>query len=239
MLQKGERYLNILALEDQVIDHSLINSLLPNKEYKIIYTSCISQVWDMVRGNLIDAVMLDSILPAIDPANVITKLKLLKEHNILTILTSYASFEFNTFEDIDFISSLITDSCSLNSNALFGINEIMLNALEHGKLGVSYEEKRNLILQNRWWEEIDLLMKRHVSTKSCTMEFIKQNSDITITVTDPGKGFDCSKYINIDPTRVTSPNGRGIALAKLLSFDSINYLGKGNIAKCKLSVAGK
>ena len=41
-------------------------------------------------------------------------------------------------------------------------------------------------------------------------------------------GFDWQAYIDFDPRRAFDPNGRGIALARKLSFKRIEYLGCGN-----------
>jgi hypothetical protein len=41
-------------------------------------------------------------------------------------------------------------------------------------------------------------------------------------------GFDWQKYLEISPERAYDPNGRGIAMARMISFDSVEYRGLGN-----------
>jgi hypothetical protein len=47
-------------------------------------------------------------------------------------------------------------------------------------------------------------------------------------VIDQGAGFDWQRYLDFDPERATDPNGRGIAMARLMSFESLSYSGCGN-----------
>ena len=55
-----------------------------------------------------------------------------------------------------------------------------------------------------------------------------------ITITDQGVGFDCQSYLTIDENRAFDSHGRGIAMAKMLSFDGLEYRGVGNQVVCTL-----
>ena len=48
-------------------------------------------------------------------------------------------------------------------------------------------------------------------------------------IVDQGDGFDWQKFLEFDPERAFDPNGRGIAMARLTSFASLAYEGRGNI----------
>ncbi|HLD95062.1 MAG TPA: response regulator, partial [Alphaproteobacteria bacterium] len=49
-----------------------------------------------------------------------------------------------------------------------------------------------------------------------------------IRIKDQGNGFDWKKYLELSPERATDPHGRGIAMAKTLSFSRLEYQGCGN-----------
>ena len=53
-------------------------------------------------------------------------------------------------------------------------------------------------------------------------------SEMSLTIRDDGQGFDSSKYLVMSPERAFDPNGRGISMSKMMSFDTLEYLGKGN-----------
>ena len=47
-------------------------------------------------------------------------------------------------------------------------------------------------------------------------------------ISDQGDGFDWQPYLDIDLSRIFDTHGRGIAMARGLSFDQVEFLGKGN-----------
>ena len=53
-------------------------------------------------------------------------------------------------------------------------------------------------------------------------------SEIRIHIRDQGEGFDWQRYANVDASRVFDAHGRGIAVARIMSFDRVEYLGRGN-----------
>jgi anti-sigma regulatory factor (Ser/Thr protein kinase) len=61
-----------------------------------------------------------------------------------------------------------------------------------------------------------------------SIEFSRGNDEITFIINDQGNGFDWEQYMEISPHRVFDSYGRGIAMANLISFDQIEYLGTGN-----------
>ncbi len=71
--------------------------------------------------------------------------------------------------------------------------------------------------------------------KKVLVHFERSDDDITLTITDDGDGFDWQHYMEIDPDRATHSHGRGIALSKMMSFDSIEYRGTGNEVVCKFN----
>ncbi len=64
--------------------------------------------------------------------------------------------------------------------------------------------------------------------KKVSVQFVQDKNKLEVIITDEGAGFDWRPYMQIEPSRATQANGRGIAKANLLSFDELTYLGKGN-----------
>ena len=60
---------------------------------------------------------------------------------------------------------------------------------------------------------------------------------LMFTISDEGEGFDWRGYLEFSPERAFDPNGRGIALARLASFSSLDYRGCGNIVVVTVAAA--
>ena len=136
---------------------------------------------------------------------------------------------FRTLEDIDNLSFLIMSFFIKKKKVLTGFYALALNAVEHGILQIGYERKAELIAENKWQEEIN---KRLIDPKFkdtfAELMISRKDGGTYIIITDPGEGFDWKKYITVDPARSGQNHGRGISLAKNLSFDKLNYNETGN-----------
>ncbi|MBV1889668.1 MAG: response regulator, partial [Gammaproteobacteria bacterium] len=60
------------------------------------------------------------------------------------------------------------------------------------------------------------------------VSYRRNSASITFLICDEGNGFDWQGFLEIDPARGSHNHGRGIALAKIISFSKIEYLGRGN-----------
>ncbi|MES2906999.1 MAG: response regulator [Pseudomonadota bacterium] len=113
--------------------------------------------------------------------------------------------------------------------AVSGLYELLLNAIEHGNLGIGFEEKRKLLAARQWEEEVEKRLKNPENArKKVIVLFSDQNGKMETTVIDQGSGFDWRPFLEIEPARATQANGRGIAKANLLGFDELAYKGNGN-----------
>ena len=110
-----------------------------------------------------------------------------------------------------------------------GISELLVNALEHGNLKIGYEEKSNLMRSGMWRIEVDRRLDSAENKGTyIELEFQVGLQGVQITISDQGSGFDWLPYMDFDPDRAFDPHGRGIAVARLSSFDDLEYIGKGN-----------
>jgi len=146
---------------------------------------------------------------------------------ILTLLT-YGVFECRTLDDATGLGTYLANACPDPERVVLGLNELLMNAVEHGNLEIGYEEKSRLHMAGAWRDEIERrLMSREYGERHVTVRFERERDRITISIRDQGLGFDPAPFLEIDPTRVFDSHGRGIAIANLLSFDSLRYRDSG------------
>lgn len=115
-----------------------------------------------------------------------------------------------------------------------GLSELICNAVEHGNLGITFSEKKRCTDEGNLEQLIrERLADPVLSSRLVKIEFSYNEEECEWIITDDGDGFD---YNNISvPTLEENKegfSGRGINLSKAL-FDSIEYVGKGNIVKVR------
>jgi len=152
-------------------------------------------------------------------------------------MLSSALFEFKTLEEARSIASLISNACPNPTNMVMGLTELMINAVEHGNLGITYDEKSTLNSKGSWTEEVSnrLQLSENIN-KTASIDFQRHADCIEIIVSDQGEGFDWESYMDFDPNRVMDNHGRGIAVANKLSFSSVEYQGKGNTVCARINL---
>lgn len=135
-------------------------------------------------------------------------------------------FLFRTTDEAEFLAIAIANASPIPQKAMV-ISEILLNAVEHGNLGITYDEKSELISRDTLRQEVirRLTMHEHAA-KYVELIFKRNNGEITIEIVDQGSGFDFRKYLQMDESRVFDNHGRGIALSG--EYLGLIYLGKGN-----------
>ncbi len=112
-----------------------------------------------------------------------------------------------------------------------GLVELIANAIEHGNLEITYEEKMAAMnasldgIQNLHHQR---LAQPRLAARRVTIDFSMDSEACTWTITDEGAGFDWTILPSpLDPENLEHPNGRGIFLARL-HFDNVDFLGSGN-----------
>ncbi len=158
----------------------------------------------------------------------------LKEQTYLHHL-SHAVFHYRTLDEARTLTQTLSQLCPDPERVVIGLQELLVNAVEHGNLGISYADKTRLILKSQWQEEVEIRQALpEYSTRRVEIRFQRHATYIVITIQDEGSGFDWGKYLQLDAERAFDPHGRGIAMANMLSFDNINYLGNGNTVEVRI-----
>lgn len=124
-----------------------------------------------------------------------------------------------------FIASMFRDPQRLEP----GLQELLLNAVEHGCLEIGHDMKSKLLQTGTWMAEIERRQSLPENkAKSAEVVIARRPEGVFIIITDPGPGFDWKSWISIDPARARDTHGRGIARARSVSFDSLAYNNQGN-----------
>ena len=146
-----------------------------------------------------------------------------------------SSFSFKKIDQARTMASYLSTFYPNPEKMVLGLSELLINAVEHGNLGISYSDKTELVLSGSWEKEVETRSLDSANkNKEVSVKYEKTDSKITLTITDEGEGFDWKKYIELSPERLTDPHGRGIAMSRAISFDELEYVGKGNQVICSV-----
>ncbi|NDF11948.1 MAG: response regulator, partial [Proteobacteria bacterium] len=140
-------------------------------------------------------------------------------------------FSIRTIDEAQMLATHISNFYSDPARVVVGIAALLTNAIEHGNLGIGYEQKSQLVNkgQGEWEKEVERrLGLPENANKKVVVQLAKEGKKISIHIKDQGQGFNWKTYMDFDPRRVTDPNGRGIAMANIMVPGTIEYLGSGN-----------
>ena len=150
-------------------------------------------------------------------------------------LLDEAKFHFQTINEGLGIINIIAHAFHNPEKIVYALGELVINAIEHGNLKISYAEKKELLYESKLEKEIALRTALPENKdKFATLKYKKFNDHIEIEIKDQGSGFAWEKYMSFDPERIADPNGRGIATAKV-NFDLLQYTENGTKVICKVS----
>lgn len=151
-----------------------------------------------------------------------------RQGKVLSCLAE-ARFVFRTPDEARGLAALAANAAPEPSRIVLGLSELMLNAIEHGNLAIGYERKSDLISEGILHEEIDrLLALPENGGLFAELEIRRGPDELSFVIRDQGAGFDWQNYLEMSPERAFDTHGRGIAMSKMISFDRIDYRGRGN-----------
>ena len=112
-----------------------------------------------------------------------------------------------------------------------GLNEMIVNAMEHGNLNVTFDEKTRAQEEGRLF---DYMSERRqlpeYRDKKVLIDYYFDDSKVIYRITDMGPGFDYKAIMNRVKNEVNQmelTHGRGIIMTQAV-FDSVEYNKKGN-----------
>lgn len=146
-------------------------------------------------------------------------------------------FQFKTLSEAMALSNFFGSLCPNPSMATVGISEILINAIEHGNLSISHDEKNQLQTDGIWEAEIERRLELpEFKHKFVTIDFLRTDTDMTLKVTDQGKGFDPKPFETIQHVAELDYHGRGIVMAKHLLFKKLEYSKHGTEVTCVIAL---
>jgi len=165
--------------------------------------------------------------------------ELVAQSKIFLCLDS-AQFHFQTLDEAHTLSLLLAQAFPEPDRVAMGLTDLSVNAVEHGNLNITYDEKTRLQHTGEWETEIARrLSLPEFAHKQATITFHRNTERVELTITDQGLGFDWKRYWDFTPDLVFATHGRGIAMARALSFDTMEYRGVGNEVVCTINLPGK
>lgn len=156
-----------------------------------------------------------------------------EKQKLLEGMLSYlnkSEFAFHTHSEARQLAESLSLMFPDAERALLGVTELLLNAVEHGNLSISYSEKTDGLVRGYFDQLIQERQSDPVLGKrKVRVEIHKGAHRTQIQIQDEGAGFDWREYLEISPDRIFDPHGRGIVMSKAISFDKLEFIGKGNI----------
>ena len=142
------------------------------------------------------------------------------------------TFLFRTIQEARSLAVFLAQAAPEPTRVIVGLVELLVNAVEHGNLAISYDLKTQLMNSG----EMDAEMAKRMSdplfgqrTAKVTVE--RRPEELVYTIKDQGSGFDWPHFLEIDATRLGHLHGRGIAIARQVSFDRLDYSDLGNVVE--------
>ncbi|WP_108977617.1 response regulator [Leptospira ryugenii] len=224
------------------------------KDIPVIFQTAMSGVSDMTDG--LDAGAFYYLTKPYSRALLVTIVQTAVEHYIklqrakedlhkgMGALRHLVKGEFwiQSIKESHELAPILANACPNPERVLTGIMEILNNAIEHGNLGISYQEKTELHDNDKLMEEIMLRLNLpEYNKKYVKVLFEKKEDKIQITIKDEGKGFDWKRFLSIQAMTKNAfkTHGRGIFMARRLSFDDLTYEDDGSKAIITIDLKAK
>ncbi len=151
-----------------------------------------------------------------------------RQGNVLSCLAE-ARFIFRTPQEARDLATLLANTAPDPGRIVLGLSELMLNAIEHGNLDIGYDRKTALIENGSLEQEIErLLNSAEFSNRHAEVRVRRSDGELSFRICDQGAGFNWRGYLEMSPERAFDTHGRGIAMARMLSFERVEYAAQGN-----------
>ncbi|MCP4354951.1 MAG: hypothetical protein GY793_04830 [Proteobacteria bacterium] len=121
-------------------------------------------------------------------------------------------FYLRSPQQISFICKEIAkDFGASGLNLRIGLNELLMNSLEHGNFQIDKITKNNMISIGDYYEVLEILVEKNKSKYIRLQYTVKTPKNIIIE--DQGKGFDFEDYLSHKDINDAEYCGRGIFIA--------------------------
>ena len=136
------------------------------------------------------------------------------------------TFRFRTLVEAEALAVGLASMCHADERGL-GLMELLVNAVEHGNLGIQYQEKGRLLADGTYEKEIERRLGLPENRdKHVKVSVRKHAGQMQIVIEDSGVGFDFDCYQDFDQDCIFDSHGRGILLARAML--DLQYIEPGN-----------
>jgi DNA-binding response OmpR family regulator len=153
-----------------------------------------------------------------------------REHKIL-VIGNDVSKVWGAVNQVLFNAQTSVEHTSLEGMCI-GLYELLINAIEHGNLGITFQDKSDALQNNTYPELLQNRMQQADNEdKVVRIESEYSPTSLSIIIMDQGNGFDLDTLPDMkDAASVLLDHGRGILLANLF-YDSVDYEEPGNCVR--------
>lgn len=148
------------------------------------------------------------------------------------LMAESMEFQFRTPSQATQLAALLANLANDPEESVIGLSELLINAVEHGNLGIGYDEKSRLLENESLHAEIERRLADPVlGAKVARVRVSKAKNRFCLTIEDQGNGFDWQPYLDFSQERAFDLHGRGIAMANHSGLLNLTYLGQGNVVR--------
>ena len=140
-------------------------------------------------------------------------------------------FQLQTRDDVMTLSTLLSYTCPDREDGKRLLFELLMNAVEHGNVGITYQDKTHLLLEDHLISEVDRRgTLEEYRFKKVKLQLSRTDQQLQFRIEDEGEGFDWRPYLDFAmDDRAFHSHGRGIAICNHDTGFTLHYEGKGNI----------
>ncbi|HOJ29184.1 MAG TPA: ATP-binding protein [Spirochaetota bacterium] len=111
-----------------------------------------------------------------------------------------------------------------------GLQEAIINAIEHGNLEIDFETKSRLKkMEGNYWDHVlDICNKDHLEKRKIKVQYHLFIDCVKYIITDEGKGFDWKQYVRAAPDGNLIHTYHGVGLTMLQDIFEVSFNEKGN-----------
>ena len=148
--------------------------------------------------------------------------------NAVSTTLDAAAFSLKTLEEAAKVAIFLGNLAPNVCETTVGLYVLLANAIEHGNLDFSVEDKATGLANGSWDRKLAQRMAEPAYlARRVSVDFQRGERLISLLIQDDGDGIDAETAELSNPLR-TGHRGRGIKLAKSLGFAELTWLGIGN-----------
>ena len=153
----------------------------------------------------------------------------IEQYRGLLVLLDEGQFRVRTLREAHALAAGLSTLAVDPASAALGLVELLINGIEHGNLGVGFYDKAGLLAADRWEQEVEArLALPENADKYVHASVRREDTRLRISIRDCGPGFEWRRFIELDQSRALHPNGRGIVVARHVSFRTLQFNERGN-----------